>query len=322
MSSVGEVSIVFTFKLCDDWSMIFRWLLAPTLAASFLIGCSQENPAMQVSCQDIADTQRVSLTGGTFQMGSDDGYAEEGPARDVTVGPFEIDVHEVTNAQFAAFVATTGYVTEAELPPPAVEGVPLEMLQPGSAIFGTPTTRNPSWWQWKVGAHWRAPLGPGSNIDGRGNEPVVHVTLKDAKAYAAWSGGRIPTAAQWEYAARGGLDGAAYAWGEERLPSGKHLANTWQGVFPIQNTQDDGYRSTAPIGCFPPNGYGLYDMIGNVWELVADEAPNGQGTIIKGGSFLCAANYCRRYRPAAWQVQERGLATNHIGFRTIKGPGE
>ncbi|MGB7405579.1 MAG: formylglycine-generating enzyme family protein [Pacificimonas sp.] len=259
----------------------------------------------------------MSLQSGTLRAGEGALYPEEGPERDITVSSFAIDVHEVTNDQFGAFVAATGYVTEAEQPPPDLPEAPPEMRQPGSALFTIPTPGNPSWWRWQSGAAWRSPEGPGSNLDGRGDHPVVHVTLRDAEAYADWAGAALPTAAEWEYAARGGLDGASYEWGDEQRPGGAHRANSWQGVFPVQDTGADGHEGLAPVGCYDANGYGLHDMTGNVWELTATPTADGTGSIIKGGSFLCADNYCRRDRPAAWQAQERGLGTNHIGFRTI-----
>lgn len=287
----------------------------------------------------------IRIAGGTFLMGSDDGYRDEGPAHAVTLDPFWIDAHEVTNAQFAAFVAATGYVTTAERPPNPEEipGAPAYMLEPGSAVFTPP--RDPhsatDWWDYVPGANWRAPYGPGSSIEGREHEPVVHVTYEDATAYADWLGRALPTEAQFEFAQRGGTD-TTYAWGEERTPGGAHQANTWQGFFPFQDTVDDGFAGAAPAGCFPANGYGLFDMTGNVWEWTNDwyaprhdprDAVNPTGPaaqasldprqgqfpvrVMRGGSFLCAPNYCVRFRSAARHAQDVGLGSNHIGFRTV-----
>ena len=250
-------------------------------------------------------------------MGSDEAYAEEGPQRRIKVSGFAIDVHEVTNRQFAAFVEATGYVTDAEKVPRLLPGATSEMTKPGAAVFGIPTPANPSWWHWVPGASWRHPEGPGSTIEGKERHPVVQVSARDAAAYARWAGARLPTAEEWEYAARGGLSGQTYEWGAERKPDGQARANTWQGAFPFEDRGVDGYKGTAPIGCYAPNGHGLHDMTGNVWELTATPTPDRTGYVIKGGSFLCSDNYCRRDRPAAWQAQELGLGTNHVGFRTV-----
>jgi len=228
------------------------------------------------------------------------------------VRSFTIDATEVTNAQFAQFVEQTGYVTTAERPQVGF-GVP------GAAVFTPPSATNPNWWQFIEGANWRHPDGPESTITGRGNDPVVQVSYADAKAYAVWAGRRLPTEAEWEYAAQGGAE-SFYVWGEARAPDGVEPANTWQGAFPLRNTEADGYKLRAPIGCFAPNGFGLYDMIGNVWEWTDTVYRQSTGEpvyTIKGGSFLCAENYCRRYRASARQPQEAGLSTNHIGFRTV-----
>ena len=254
----------------------------------------------------------VSIPAGTAQIGSEQAYREEAPIRDVKMGDFDIDTTEVTNGQFKAFVADTNYVTDAEK---VQEG----FGAPGGAVFQTPTAKNPSWWQFVEGANWRRPEGPDSSIDGRDYEPVVQVSLRDAKAYAAWAGRRVPTADEWEYATKAGAD-TLYVWGEERAPNGKEHANTWQGTFPIENTQTDGYLRRAPVGCYAPNKFGLYDMIGNVWEWTDTPFPSrseAHKKVIKGGSFLCAPNYCRRYRASALQPQEADFTTNHIGFRTV-----
>jgi len=254
----------------------------------------------------------VSIPGGEALIGSETGYPEEVPVKFVRVAAFDIDATEVTNAQFATFVDANGYVTSAEKRQPGFGAA-------GGAVFVTPDVRNPSWWRFVEGANWKHPEGPDSSIEDRESEPVVQVSHTDAMAYAAWKGRALPSEAQWEYAAKAGSR-TPYAWGETRTLNGVEQANSWQGAFPIQNTQDDGYLSRAPVGCFPPNAYGLFDMIGNVWEWT-DTVYHRKGSepsyVIKGGSFLCAENFCRRYRPAARQPQEAGFSTNHIGFRTV-----
>ncbi len=266
------------------------------------------------SCEGLAADDMVWIEGGSFVLGEDPLYREEGPPTEIEVEPFWISKTEVTNAQFARFVEATGYLTDAERAPPEIPGAPPEMLQPGSAVFSVPTEDNPYWWRWVVGASWRAPSGPGSGIEGKDNDPVVQVTYGDALAYAQWAGVSLPSEAQWEYAARAGAE----ALPEPIDASGRLLANYYQGVFPRRDTGDDGFVSRAPVGCFPANNYGLHDMIGNVWEWTASEPRAGAGVrTIKGGSFLCAANYCARYRPAARQYQELNLGTDHIGFRVV-----
>jgi formylglycine-generating enzyme required for sulfatase activity len=297
------------------------------------------------------------IAGGTFLMGSDQHYSEERPAHRVTVDSFWIDQDVVTNADFAAFIAATGYVTFAERPLDATlyPGAQPELLRPGSAVFCMPPhpvrSRNIlDWWQYIPGADWRHPEGPASSIVGREREPVVHVALADAVAYATWVGKDLPTEAEWEFAARGGLDGAEYCWGNEFNPNGRWMANTWQGEFPWQNHASDDFVGRSPVGSFPANGYGLFDMAGNVWQWTKDwyaaghthdpgksccvprnprgvsEAlsydPAQQGSrvarkVIKGGSYLCAPNYCRRYRPAARYPQTIDTTTSHIGFRCV-----
>ena len=296
------------------------------------------------------------IRGGEFLMGSNDHYPEEAPVRRATVGDFWIDTHPVTNRQFAEFVEATGYVTFAEIAPDPRDypGMPPEMAKAGSAVF-TPTkgpvdTRNPGlWWSFVFGADWRHPLGPGSSIDDIMDHPVVQVSYDDALAYARWAGKSLPTEAEWEYAARGGRVGETFAWGEELAPEGRMLANYWQGEFPWQNLETDGYLRTSPVGAFPPNGFGLYDMIGNVWEwtvdwFAANTAETGAACcgpprarlaveaesydpliphvrigrkVLKGGSHLCAPNYCQRYRPAARYAQPIDSPTSHIGFRCV-----
>jgi len=308
---------------------------------------------------------QVSLPGGTFLMGSDKHYPEEAPAHRVTVAGFAIDATAVTNAEYAEFVAATGYVTvaERELDPADYPDAPSENLVPGSMVF-TPTsgpvdlTHLSQWWRWRPGACWRHPLGPNSSIDKKLDHPVVHVAHEDAAAFAAWVGARLPTEAEREYDARGGLDGAGYTWGDEKRPGGKIMANTWDGPdFPWRSTGESGFRRTAPVGSFPPNGFGLFDMAGNVWEWTDDWwtsthpeattscgcAPeSGRSTgpagsletsydpaqpqfrigrkVVKGGSHLCADSYCLRYRPAARRPQPIDTGMSHVGFRCVRRP--
>ena len=297
-------------------------------------------------------------------MGSDEHYPEEAPAHRVRVGGFAIAARQVTNADFAAFVAETGYTTVAERPldPADFPGAPEENLVPGSMVFvptpGPVDLRHLSqWWSWTPGASWRQPLGPASDLDGLGDHPVVHVAHEDAVAYATWAGAQLPTEAQWEYAARGGEEGLAFTWGDEPRPGGRIMANTWDGPdFPWRTTGESGFLRTAPVGSFPPNGYGLYDMAGNVWEWTQDwwttRHPEDAATpccvpvdprggdradsydarqpqfrvprkVIKGGSHLCADSYCLRYRPAARRPQPVDTGMSHIGFRLAwPGPEE
>jgi sulfatase modifying factor 1 len=299
----------------------------------------------------------IEVPGGTFRMGSDKHYPEEAPAQGVTVDKFWIDATPVTNRQFKEFVKATGHVTFAEIPPNPDDypGALPHMLYAGSLVFTPPAhpvnLRDWSqWWQFLQGADSRHPHGPKSNINSLDNHPVVHVAYADAAAYACWAGKDLPTEAEWEFAARGGLDGAEFAWGDELTPDGRQMANTWQGAFPFQNTAQDGFERTSPVTAFPPNGYGLYDMIGNVWEWTSDfyvpkhpadavkaccipENPRGgpqeasfdpaqpqlriPRRVMKGGSHLCAPNYCRRYRPAARMAQPVDTSTSHLGFRCV-----
>jgi formylglycine-generating enzyme required for sulfatase activity len=292
----------------------------------------------------------VRIDGGEFLMGSDHHYPEERPARRASVEGFWIDARPVTNRAFARFVAATGWVTIAERPvdPALYPGADPALLQPSSIVFVPPTrppVREGEWWRYIPGADWRHPAGPDSSLDGLDDHPVVHVAWEDVSAYADWAGLELPTEAEWEFAARGGLDGATYAWGEELEPGGRRMANVWQGPFPFRNPAQDGWVRTSPVGGFPPNGYGLYDMIGNVWEWTSDWwsvasagaeggpccgrrrreqscDPNAPGPkiprrVLKGGSHLCAPNYCRRYRPAARHPQPEDTAASHIGFRCV-----
>jgi formylglycine-generating enzyme len=287
------------------------------------------------------------VPGGTFRMGDDRFYPEEAPKRDVRVDGFWIDEHPVTAAQFRRFVRETGYVTVAErdLDPDDYPDADPESLEPGSLVFH-PTSgpvdlrdvRN--WWHYVPGASWKRPQGKGSTVNGRDRHPVVHVAYEDAAAYASWAGKALPTEAEWELAARGGLEEAIFAWGDEHFPDGRAAANTWQGEFPWQNLKLDGFEGTSPVGSFPANGYGLYDMCGNVWEWTTDffathggdpdraccgpPIPPGERfprRVIKGGSHLCAPNYCLRYRPAARQGESVDTSTSHIGFRCVDRTG-
>ncbi|WP_245001971.1 formylglycine-generating enzyme family protein [Cupriavidus pinatubonensis] len=305
------------------------------------------------------DAGMVRLPGGSFLMGSDRHYPDEGPSHRVKVSPFRIARTAVTNAQFARFVTQTGYVTVAERPldPAMYPGALPELLVPGALVFTRPPQRVDvrnigNWWSYVPGANWRHPLGPGSSVAGLDDHPVVQVAYEDAEAYAAWAGLALPTEAEWEFAARGGLDGAEFVWGDELTPGGQHMANTWQGEFPWQNLCTDGYERTAPVAAYQPNGYGLYQMAGNVWEWTADwyrsrhagaragnpccipQNPRGADMresydsrepesriprkVLKGGSYLCAPNYCQRYRPAARYPQPVDTATCHVGFRCVK----
>jgi formylglycine-generating enzyme required for sulfatase activity len=278
-------------------------------------------------------------------MGSDRHYPEEAPAHRVTVAGFWIDPHPVTNERFARFVAETGHVTVAEQAPDAADypDAHPDLLVPASAVFHAP--RSPvdlrdiySWWTIVPGASWRHPLGPQSSLRDLERHPVVHLAWDDVAAYARWAGAELPTEAEWELACRGGgADGAAFAWGDELTPGGRHMANVWQGDFPVQNLALDGFERTSPVGSFPPNGYGLFDMIGNVWEWTADRyrdhgepagcCSGGDSVaaaetivrhVIKGGSHLCAPNYCQRYRPAARMAQPVDTSTSHVGFRCVR----
>ena len=285
----------------------------------------------------------VWLPGGSFLMGSDRFYREERPAHLVSVGGFWMDPHPVTNDEFGEFVCATGYATLAERPPdPAMyKDADPSLLVPGSLVFRKPDRPvalrdSRAWWEYLPGADWRHPEGPRSSLEGRARHPVVHVAYEDACAYAAWAGKELPNEAEWEFAARGGLDGATYAWGDVPAPAGRAMANTWQGRFPWENLCEDGYEGTSPVDAFPANGYGLHDMIGNVWEWTASLfaphgaehqvksccVPSGPGValprrVVKGGSHLCAPNYCLRYRPAARQGEQVDTSTCHIGFRCI-----
>ncbi|MGI6852328.1 formylglycine-generating enzyme family protein [Mesorhizobium sp. 1B3] len=314
---------------------------------------------MNKNVQPPADlhADMVWIEGGTFRMGSDKHYPEEKPVHRAEVDGFFMDKTPVTNRQFRRFVEATGHVTFAEIPPNPADypGALPHMLKAGSLVFTPP--RGPvdlrnwgQWWDFKFRANWRRPYGPGSSIKGLDDHPVVHVAYSDALAYAQWAGKDLPTEAEWEFAARAGLEGAEFAWGDEFTPGGRHMANTWQGMFPHENLRSDGFERTSPVTTFPPNAYGLYDMIGNVWEWTSDfwssrhpeDAPkaccvpvNPRGgpiensydpqqphvriprKVLKGGSHLCAPNYCRRYRPAARHAEPIDTSTSHVGFRCV-----
>ncbi len=290
----------------------------------------------------------VEIPAGTFLMGSDAFYPEERPVHSVQVDRFWIDEHPVTNAQFRRFVKATGYVTSAERPidpSDAPPGTDPDLLVPSSIVFSPPDGPVPFddpylWWALQPGASWTHPAGPASTLHGKERHPVVHVAHEDALAFAAWAGKALPTEAEWERAARGGLEGATFPWGDELAPRGRPMANTWQGEFPWENLALDGFEGTSPVKSFPPNGFGLYDVAGNVWEWTADRFTDDHGPapspccggsappvdpapgdvvrrVIKGGSHLCAPNYCLRYRPAARQGHAVDSSTSHLGFRCV-----
>jgi len=283
-----------------------------TVAAAALSSGQVLVPEADVTCSfgpsDLG--QFVKIPGGGFVLGADPLFPEEGPPERVLVSPFRLQTHEVTNSQFAAFVAETGYVTEAE-------------RTDGSAQFGDTDTPEVflSWWSLDAASTWRTPDGAGSDLDGRDLHPVIHVTLNDARAYADWTGGRIPTEIEWEYAASRGLFDPDDPTSGIRAPDGTARANIWTGLFPVINSRRDGFEGTAPVGCFEPGLTGAYDMIGNVWEWTdspfSASAPSIPRFTIKGGSYLCSENYCERYRVAAREGMEIDFSTAHIGFRIV-----
>src|SRR3954447_11380745 len=340
-------------ELCEDWA-----------SDTVVIGGRSLTHVDPQSAEAKASTARAELPGavpvsapknmvrvpeGDFLMGSRDFYPEERPVHRRSVRELWVDRHPVTNAEFRRFVKDTGHLTTAETAPNAAEypDASDDQLVPGSLVFTPPDHPVPLddyrvWWSWVPGAQWRHPEGPGSTLNGRDRHPVVHVTHADAAAYAAWSGKDLPTETEWEYAARGGLDGATYAWGDTPTVRGRIMANTWHGSFPHENLRLDGYERTSPVGRFPPNGYGLVDMCGNVWEWTgsaftrdhghtaaakpavapccgpaAQTRPSDVRLVIKGGSHLCAPNYCLRYRPAARQELTSDTSTSHLGFRCV-----
>jgi sulfatase modifying factor 1 len=302
----------------------------------------------------ITADEMVELAGGEFLMGSDSFYPEEGPAHRERVEGFSIDRYQVTNGEYATFVATTGYLTVAERPLDlsGIPGSPIASMPPGSLVFQQTSgpvdlSDSRSWWAYVPGANWRHPQGPDSSIDGLDDHPVVHVAYEDAEAYATWCGKALPKEAEWEFAARGGLEGKIFCWGDEMNPGGKIMANTWQGDFPWRSLKPPGMDRTTPVGSFPPNGYGLYDMAGNVWEWTADwfrarhhkqpkspccappdareesYDPASPGIdiprkVLKGGSHLCAPVYCLRFRPSARMPQMVDTGMSHLGFRCVR----
>lgn len=342
--------------------------------ASFVVSGAltiNANPATQPTAvsgekNTTAPSGMVWIKGGEFSMGTDDvrSFPNERPAHRVHVDGFWIDEQDVTNAEFARFVSATGYVTTAEKKPdweelkkelpPDTPKPDDSVLVPGSLVF-TPTSHPvplddlSAWWRWVRGANWRHPEGPDSNITTREDHPVVQVSWYDAVAYAKWAGKRLPTEAEWEFAARGGLEGKRYPWGDEFRPNGKYMANTWQGLFPVSNTAEDGFVRTSPVRSFPPNGYGLFDMAGNVWQWCSDwyrvdaftqivtelankgvcqdsggpseswdpADPNAPKRVVKGGSFLCNPSYCESYRPSARRGTPPDTGSSHTGFRCV-----
>ncbi len=350
-----------------------KLLLAATLSATALLVSCGEKSGSAASPSDLPEKMdgMYLISGGTATMGSEGAFEtpygtknfpEESPLREIEVTGFWIDETEVTNDQFAKFVEETGFKTFAEreakkedFPPEALQNLPPFPFNQGAMVFTPPETfegdpNDPnafySWWRWDPQANWQHPEGKGSSIEGKGNLPVVSVTYDDAAAYAKWAGKRLPTEAEWEYAARGGLKGKLYTWGDEMKPGDKWMANTFHGDFPEKNTSEDGFSGAAPVKSFPANGYGLYDMAGNVWEICSDfydpeyptkcekcdpKGPDGwvsraggrknEGAprhVMKGGSYLCHISYCMRYRPAARHSQESDSPANHVGFRCVK----
>jgi sulfatase modifying factor 1 len=348
-------------------------LLVVSFLASYVLATWTRRPAQErgahatgasVAGRSSADAPpgMAWVPGGEFTMGTDDPEAApaEHPAHRVRVDGFWMDATEVTNAQFRRFVEATGYVTTAERPvdwgqlrkelPPGMPKPPDDRLAPGSLVFNPPgrpvsLDDHTAWWRWVPGASWRHPEGPGSSIEGKDDHPVVHVSWDDAVAYARWAGKRLPTEAEWEFAARGGLEGKNYAWGDELQPGDRPLANTWQGHFPDRNTGEDGFPRIAPVKSFPPNRYSLHDLIGNVWEWCSDwyrpdayrllpagsvvvnpagpesgfdpTEPYQPKRVTRGGSYLCSPNYCSNYRPSARRGTASDSGMSHLGFRCV-----
>ncbi len=340
----------------------FAWSASLLVAGAIIILLAAKPKQLSAAAPSNAlPPGMVLISAGDFVMGTDDpnSIPNERPSHRVQVGAFWMDEHDVTNAEFRAFINATGYVTTAERPidweqmktqvPAGTPKPPDEMLKPGSLVFTPPD--HPvdlrdmnNWWTWTSGASWKHPQGPSSTIDGKDDYPVVQVCWDDATAYAKWAGKRLPTEAQWEYAARGGAKtNTRYWWGDEFRPGGKFMCNTFTGEFPYHNTAEDGYVGTSPVHAFPPNGYGLYDMAGNVWQWTADlyradmhaqaaklqsccpvvtecfdptnALPSAAERVTKGGSFLCNPNYCESYRPTARRGTPPDTGTEHIGFR-------
>jgi sulfatase modifying factor 1 len=336
--------------------------LFATLLLSACVKKNSENLAA-TNTSDEKPAGMVWIPGGEFSMGTDepDTYEHERPAHNVRVKGFWMDETEVTNEQFRVFTEATNYITVAERKPewkdlqkqlpPYTPKPPDSLLVPGALVFDAPSgtvmlNDLSLWWKWTKGADWKHPDGPQSNLDGKWQHPVVHIAYEDAAAYATWAGKRLPTEAEWEFASRGGKQQTRYSWGNEVTPGGKLMANTFQGSFPSSNLKEDGFEGSAPVKSFPPNEYGLYDMIGNVWEWTSDwhdpnyyttlsqnavtlnphgpaksfdpNEPYAQKRVTKGGSFLCANNYCLNYRPSARQGTAFDSGQSHIGFRCVK----
>lgn len=319
-------------------------LASAALTLPLLFSACKPEPAAVAAVESGPEGMRA-IPGGTFKMGSagtfdtpfgPKNFPEEAPIQQQTVGAFWMDETEVTNRQFAEFVAASGYVTFSErpldresLPPEARDALPPGDLTQGALVFVPPAQDAAAedyhhWWKWEPAANWRHPFGADSSLDGNDAHPVVCVTLEDAEAYAAWAGKRVPTEAEWEFAARGGLAEAMFTWGSHFKPGDKWMANTWQGEFPRENTADDGFVLSSPVKSFPANGYQLHDMAGNVWEICnrgethydVEFPPSSAPT--RGGSYLCHISYCMRYRPAARQSQEPDSPTSHTGFRCVR----
>jgi sulfatase modifying factor 1 len=341
-------------------------LLALLLPLTFVLnGCEKTGNNAPASSEPPAGM--VLIPGGTYMMGSEDARArpDESPSHQVTVDGFWMDVTEVTNAQFREFVEATGYITTAEKKPsweelkkqlpPGTPEPPAHVLVASSLVFTPPDTpvsldNSSQWWSWVQGASWRHPQGPEDTIEGKDNHPVVHVSWEDAQAYAQWKGNRLPTEAEWEWAARGGLDNPRYPWGNANIKDGKPKANIWQGEFPHKNTLGDSYYATAPTKSFAPNGFKLYDIAGNVWEWTSDwydadyyrvakekgvnvnptgpqhsydlQEPHAPKKVLRGGSYLCHENYCESYRVSARMKSSPDTGAGHIGFRTVKAASE
>ncbi len=285
-----------------------------------LAACGPPRAVTPDACIEIArpdpgtpQAGMVWIAPGEVALGSPDFYPEERPVRTVAVDGFWISTHAVTNGEFAAFAEATGYVTLAERDGPDTGGG--AVFGPGVQVRDWSDIR--AWWRYEPEANWRQPTGPGSSIEGRSAFPVVQIAYEDALAYARWRGHDLPEEAEWERAARGGLEGAVYAWGDESRPGGDFRANHWQGAFPFEDNGADGFAGLSPVGCYPPNDFGLYDMAGNVWEWTTSTWQRPGFRVIKGGSFLCSDTYCHRYRPAARQPGDETFSTEHLGLRTV-----